>query len=82
MNQFDSKPLVEKINILLEDDDNPQKIPWNKGLRIKALIISPLLMYLLGFIFVNRLDHKILFILGTIISAGLVLILIRLLWKP
>ena len=78
MNKFESKTLEEKINVLREQEiDN--KTPWNKGLFIKALILSPSLIYLIGFIFINKLDNKILLFTFLAFAISLTFVLPRLL---
>ena len=78
MNKFESKTLEEKINVLREQEiDN--RTPWNKGLFIKALILSPSLIYLIGFIFINKNDNKIIFFTLLAFAIGLILALLRLL---
>ena len=74
---FNKKALEEKFEILLAEDNQLKK--WNEGLLIKALILLPIVIFLIGLFIVNRPEKiiDVLFVLLyplTLISIGLIVL--------
>ena len=49
---FNNKILKDKLEILLEEDNEKKK--WNEGLLIKSLILLPIIIFIIGLFIVNR----------------------------
>ena len=77
--KFNNEVLKDKIQILLEDDDEVKK--WNEGVSIKSLILLPIIIFLIGFFFLNRpekiTDILVFFLypLG-LVSIGLIILFV------
>ncbi len=74
---FNNKLLKDKLEKLLDEDNVIKK--WNEGLLIKALILLPIIIFIVGLFIVNRPEKltDILFILLyplALILIGLILL--------
>ena len=74
---FNDELLKEKVKILLDEENEIKK--WNEGLLIKALILFPIIIFLIGLFIVNRPENltDLLFILLyplLLISIGLIIL--------
>ena len=74
---FDDDFLKEKLEILLDEDNEIKK--WNEGLFIKSLILLPIIIFIIGLFIVNRPENltDILFVLLyplALISIGLLIL--------
>ncbi len=75
--EFNDKGLNEKFKSLLEENNNIRK--WNQGIFIKALILLPIIIFIIGLFIVNRPESykDILFTLLypiALISMGLIIL--------
>ena len=52
---FKDKVLKEKLDILLDEDNEIKK--WNEGLLIKSLILLPIIIFIVGLFFVTRPEN-------------------------
>ena len=50
--RFYDEDLKDKLEILLDEDNEIKK--WNEGLLIKALILLPIIIFIVGLFIVNR----------------------------
>ena len=71
--------LKDKLDTLLDEDNEIKK--WNEGLLIKSLILLPIIIFIVGLLFVNRPEKltDILFILFyplALILIGLILLFV------
>ena len=76
---FNNEDLNEKFKILLEEDYVVKK--WNDGLLIKALILLPILIFIIGLFILNRPENliDIIFVFLyplVLISIGLIILFI------
>ncbi len=76
---FNNKVLKEKLEILLDEDNQIKK--WNEGLLIKSLILLPIIIFIIGLFIVNRPQNltDVLFIFIyplSLISIGLIILFI------
>tara|TARA_B100000579_G_scaffold372145_1_gene335117 strand:+ start:455 stop:721 length:267 start_codon:yes stop_codon:yes gene_type:complete len=76
---FNNEDLNEKFKILLEEDYVVKK--WNDGLLIKALILLPILIFIIGLFILNRPENliDIIFVFLyplLLISIGLIILFI------
>ena len=74
---FNDEVLKEKFKILL-DEDSEIKL-WNEGILIKALILLPIIIFIIGLFIVNRPEKltDLLFVLlypFSLISIGLIIL--------
>ena len=74
---FNNQALKEKLEILLDEDNQIKK--WNDGLLIKSLILLPIIIFIVGLFILNRPEKlsEILFILVyplALILIGLILL--------
>ena len=74
---FKDKVLKEKLDILLDEDNEIKK--WNEGLLIKLLILLPIIIFIIGLFIVNRPENfkDVIFILlypMALISIGLIIL--------
>ena len=74
---FNDEVLKEKFKILL-DEDSEIKL-WNEGILIKALILLPIIIFIIGLFIVNRPEKltDVLFVLLyplAFISIGLIIL--------
>ena len=53
MKKFDERPLDEKFRIILEDNDVERSQSWHKVIKVKFLVISPLISFVLAGIIFN-----------------------------
>ena len=49
---FNDKVLKDKLETLLDEDNENKR--WNEGLFIKALILLPIIIFIIGLFIVNR----------------------------
>ena len=49
---FNDEILKEKIKILIDEDNQIKR--WNQGLLVKALILLPILIFIIGLFIINR----------------------------
>ena len=59
MKKFDERPLEEKINIIIEDNDLIENRTWNQGIGIKLLVLAPLIIFVTFGIFFYSKDDSI-----------------------
>ncbi len=76
---FNNEDLNEKFKILLEEDYVVKK--WNDGLLIKALILLPIIIFIIGLFILNRPENliDIIFVFLyplVLISIGLIILFI------
>ena len=74
---FDDDFLKEKFKILLDEDNEIKK--WNEGLLIKALILLPIIVFIIGLFIVNKPENlnDVLFLFLyplALISTGLLIL--------
>ena len=76
---FNDEALKEKLETLLNEDNVIKK--WNEGLLIKALILLPIVIFIVGLFILNRPEKltDILFVFLypiALISIGLILLFV------
>ena len=76
---FNDEILKDKLETLLDEDNETKR--WNEGLLIKALILLPIIIFIVGLFIVNRPEKltDILFILLyplALIFIGLILLFV------
>ena len=76
---FNDKVLKEKLQTLLDEDIETKR--WNEGLLIKALILFPIIIFIVGLFIVNRPESltDLLFVLIypiALIFIGLILLFV------
>ena len=76
---FNHKVLKEKLQTLLDEDIETKR--WNEGLLIKALILFPIIIFIVGLFIVNRPESltDLLFVLIypiALILIGLILLFV------
>tara|TARA_B100001250_G_scaffold355745_1_gene330408 strand:- start:531 stop:797 length:267 start_codon:yes stop_codon:yes gene_type:complete len=79
LSDFDDEVLKEKLEILLDEDNDNKK--WNEGLLIKSLILLPIIIFIIGLFIVNRpenlIDLLFLFLYPlALISIGLIILFV------
>ena len=52
---FNDEILKDKLEILLDEDNEIKK--WNEGLLIKALILFPVIIFIVGLFILNRPEN-------------------------
>ena len=78
---FDNDFLNERLKTLLDEDNEIKK--WNEGLLIKALILLPIIIFIVGLFIINRpqnlIDILIIFLypLALIFIALVILFVMR-----
>tara|TARA_Y100001968_G_scaffold162571_1_gene148680 strand:+ start:1667 stop:1918 length:252 start_codon:yes stop_codon:yes gene_type:complete len=73
MKNFEQQNLEDKINSL-KDEDSYKKIPWNKNIKVKLLILLPLILYMVSI--AKFITFSDLFEIITLLLISLFLILI------
>ena len=54
---FNKEDLKKKFKILLDQDNEIKK--WNEDLFIKTIILSPIIIFIIGYVLVNRPEDLI-----------------------
>ena len=54
---FDDEALKDKLETLLDEENEIKK--WNEGIFIKSLILLPIIIFIIGLLFVNRPENFI-----------------------
>ena len=54
---FNDQPLKDKLETLLDDQNEKKK--WNEGLFIKSLILLPIIIFIIGLLILNRPENFI-----------------------
>ena len=76
---FNDELLQDKFETLLDEDNEIKK--WNEGLLIKALILLPIIIFIIGLFFLNRPENlfDVLFFFlypSALISLGLIILFV------
>tara|TARA_Y100001968_G_scaffold291619_1_gene296198 strand:+ start:601 stop:852 length:252 start_codon:yes stop_codon:yes gene_type:complete len=72
MKKFDERNLEERLNILKEEDLT-EKITWNKGIKTKLIILSPLILFLLVILFSKNYSSLHEIIISAVLSLCFIL---------
>tara|TARA_B100000214_G_C23656922_1_gene485624 strand:+ start:281 stop:547 length:267 start_codon:yes stop_codon:yes gene_type:complete len=52
---FNDEALREKLNILLDEENEIKK--WNEGIMVKILVLLPTILFVVGLVIVNRPEN-------------------------